>query len=99
MSRYSAWSVFWNGLIGQKGWDRVWRDPELGLLRMWCCTGHRTSEPVDWRNVNLVCHAVSVDGITWRRLPAHVHDYWGSRENKYEGSLRQRRVLWAPHGL
>ena len=28
MSRYSAWSVFWNGLIGQKGWDRVWRDPE-----------------------------------------------------------------------
>ena len=28
MSRYSAWSVFWNGLIGQTGWDRVWRDPE-----------------------------------------------------------------------
>ena len=28
MSRYSAWSVFWNGLTGQKGWDRAWRDPE-----------------------------------------------------------------------
>jgi len=28
MTRYSAWSVFWNGLTGQKGWDRAWRDPE-----------------------------------------------------------------------
>ena len=28
MTRYSAWSVFWNGLAGQKGWDRAWRDPE-----------------------------------------------------------------------
>ena len=28
MSRYSAWSVFKNGLTGQKGWQRAWRDPE-----------------------------------------------------------------------
>ncbi len=28
MTRYSAWSVFWNGLRGQRGWDRAWRDPE-----------------------------------------------------------------------
>lgn len=28
MSRYSAWSVFWGGLTGQKHWDRAWRDPE-----------------------------------------------------------------------
>lgn len=28
MSRYSAWKVFWNGLTGQKGWTRAWRDPE-----------------------------------------------------------------------
>lgn len=28
MARYSAWSVFKNGLIGQRGWDRQWRDPE-----------------------------------------------------------------------
>jgi len=28
MTRYSAWSVFKNGLTGQKGWDRAWRDPE-----------------------------------------------------------------------
>ena len=28
MARYSAWSVFKNGLTGQKGWERVWRDPE-----------------------------------------------------------------------
>ena len=28
MTKYSAWSVFKNGLFGQKGWDRVWRDPE-----------------------------------------------------------------------
>ena len=28
MTRYSAWSVFWNGLIGQTSWDRAWRDPE-----------------------------------------------------------------------
>lgn len=28
MTRYSAWSVFKNGLIGQKGWTRAWRDPE-----------------------------------------------------------------------
>ena len=28
MSRYSAWSVFRNGLTGQKGWERAWRDPE-----------------------------------------------------------------------
>lgn len=28
MTRYSAWSVFWNGLTGQKNWDRAWRDLE-----------------------------------------------------------------------
>ncbi len=28
MTRYSAWSVFKNGLTGQRGWTRVWRDPE-----------------------------------------------------------------------
>lgn len=28
MTRYSAWSVFWNGLTGQKGWERAWRDPQ-----------------------------------------------------------------------
>ena len=28
MKRYSAWSVFLNGLTGQKNWDRAWRDPE-----------------------------------------------------------------------
>jgi len=28
VSRYSAWSVFKNGLTGQKGWERAWRDPE-----------------------------------------------------------------------
>ena len=28
MTRYSAWSVFSNGLTRQKGWDRAWRDPE-----------------------------------------------------------------------
>ncbi|MED5533399.1 MAG: FAD-dependent oxidoreductase, partial [Pseudomonadota bacterium] len=28
MKPYSAWKVFVNGLTGQKGWDRAWRDPE-----------------------------------------------------------------------
>ena len=28
MTRYSAWAVFKNGLNGQKGWSRQWRDPE-----------------------------------------------------------------------
>jgi len=28
VKRYSAWSVFLNGLTGQKNWDRAWRDPE-----------------------------------------------------------------------
>ncbi len=28
MTRYSAWTVFKNGLTGQKNWDRQWRDPE-----------------------------------------------------------------------
>ncbi len=28
MTRFSAWNVFWNGLTGQKGWGRQWRDPE-----------------------------------------------------------------------
>lgn len=28
MTRFSAWSVFRNGLKGQSGWDRQWRDPE-----------------------------------------------------------------------
>ena len=26
--KYSALSVFWQGLTGHKGWQRVWRDPE-----------------------------------------------------------------------
>ncbi|MCQ0092699.1 sarcosine oxidase subunit beta family protein [Roseovarius sp. M141] len=26
MTRFSAWNVFWNGMTGQKGWDRQWRD-------------------------------------------------------------------------
>ncbi len=28
MTRYSAWSVFRNGLTGHKNWERAWRDPE-----------------------------------------------------------------------
>ncbi len=28
MTRFSAWSVFKQGLGGQKGWERQWRDPE-----------------------------------------------------------------------
>jgi len=28
MTRFSAWSVFRNGLTGQTGWTRQWRDPE-----------------------------------------------------------------------
>jgi ribulose 1,5-bisphosphate synthetase/thiazole synthase len=28
MTKFSAWSVFWNGMTGQKGWKRQWRDPE-----------------------------------------------------------------------
>jgi len=28
MTRYNAWNVFKNGLSGQRGWDRAWRDPE-----------------------------------------------------------------------
>ena len=28
MTRFSAWNVFWNGLRGQTGWTRQWRDPE-----------------------------------------------------------------------
>ena len=28
MNRYSAWSVFKNGLSGHKNWGRAWRDPE-----------------------------------------------------------------------
>ena len=28
MTHYSAWSVFKNGLTGQLGWTRVWREPE-----------------------------------------------------------------------
>ncbi|MEM7193884.1 MAG: sarcosine oxidase subunit beta family protein [Pseudomonadota bacterium] len=28
MTRYSAWSVIKNGLTGQRGWTRAWRDPE-----------------------------------------------------------------------
>ncbi|CAJ2375759.1 MAG: Sarcosine oxidase subunit beta [Arenicellales bacterium IbO2] len=28
MTRYSAWSVFKNGLQGQRNWRRAWRDPE-----------------------------------------------------------------------
>ena len=28
MTRFSGWNVFWNGLTGQTGWQRQWRDPE-----------------------------------------------------------------------
>ena len=28
MTRFNAWNVFKNGLNGQTGWDRQWRDPE-----------------------------------------------------------------------
>ena len=28
MTRFNAWHVFKQGLAGQKGWDRQWRDPE-----------------------------------------------------------------------
>jgi len=28
MKRYSGWAVFREGLRGQQGWNRVWRDPE-----------------------------------------------------------------------
>ena len=29
MTRFSAWSVFWNGLTDQTGWKPQWRTPEL----------------------------------------------------------------------
>ncbi len=28
MTRFSGWNVLWNGLTGQQGWSRQWRDPE-----------------------------------------------------------------------
>ena len=28
MTRFNAWNVFKNGLLGQTNWDRQWRDPE-----------------------------------------------------------------------
>ena len=28
MTRFTAWNVFWQGMTGQKGWTRQWRDPE-----------------------------------------------------------------------
>ena len=28
MGRYNALNVFWQGLTGNKGWERAWRDPE-----------------------------------------------------------------------
>ena len=28
MGHYSALSVIWNGLTGNKSWERAWRDPE-----------------------------------------------------------------------
>ena len=28
MGRYNAFNVFWQGLTGNKGWERAWRDPE-----------------------------------------------------------------------
>jgi sarcosine oxidase subunit beta len=28
MTRFNAWNVFKNGLLGQTDWDRQWRDPE-----------------------------------------------------------------------
>jgi len=29
MTRFSAWSVFWNGLTNQTGWKPQWRTPEI----------------------------------------------------------------------
>ncbi len=29
MTRFNAWNVIKNGLNGQTGWDRQWRDPEV----------------------------------------------------------------------
>ena len=28
MTRFNAWNVIKNGLNGQSGWSRQWRDPE-----------------------------------------------------------------------
>ena len=28
MTKFNAWNVFKNGLNGQTGWSRQWRDPE-----------------------------------------------------------------------
>ena len=28
MGRYNALRVFWQGLKGNNGWERAWRDPE-----------------------------------------------------------------------
>ena len=28
MGRYNAFKVFWEGLTGNKEWERAWRDPE-----------------------------------------------------------------------
>ncbi|WP_272010456.1 sarcosine oxidase subunit beta family protein [Roseovarius sp. ZX-A-9] len=28
MTRFSGWNVFWQGMTGQKGWARQWRDPQ-----------------------------------------------------------------------
>ncbi len=28
MRRYSAWSLFWNGLTGQRSWSQAWRSPD-----------------------------------------------------------------------
>lgn len=29
MTRFSAWTVFKEGMRGQKGWARQWRDPDV----------------------------------------------------------------------
>lgn len=28
MTRFSGWNVLWQGMTGQKGWSRQWRDPQ-----------------------------------------------------------------------
>ena len=67
----------------------VWRDPDMGLLRMWYRTGHRLGEK-DWRNNTLICHAVSVDGVRWEKPDTAVFDYWGSYHNN---------IVFRPHYL
>ena len=58
----------------------VWRDAEMGVLRMWYRSGNRAGE-ADWKNNTLICHAVSADGIHWEKPDIGVYNYWGSYAN------------------